>query len=107
MIGYYIDAFELRGADRADYGDQLFAKLSRELTAAKLSNCDKRQLYRYLRLFRSYPQIWETLSPKLQGFLLAEHNPLKVGTLSSQLNPLTRTNWPRMCRGKPNRQPSL
>lgn len=85
MIGYYIDAFELRGADRADYGDQLFAKLSRELTAAKLSNCDKRQLYRYLRLFRSYPQIWETLSPKLQGFLLAEHNPLKVGTLSPQL----------------------
>ena len=27
MIGYYIDAFELKGSDRADYGDQLFAKL--------------------------------------------------------------------------------
>jgi predicted nuclease of restriction endonuclease-like (RecB) superfamily len=69
MIGYYIDAFELRGADRADYGDQLFAKLSGELTAAKLSNCDKRQLYRYLRLFRTYPQIVGTLSPQLQGRL--------------------------------------
>lgn len=72
MIGYYIDAFELRGADRADYGDQLFAKLSRELSAASLSNCDKRQLYRYLRLFRTYPQIVGTLSPLLQGFLLKE-----------------------------------
>ena len=69
MIGYYIDAFELRGADRADYGDQLFAKLSGELTAAKLSNCDKRQLYRYLRLFRTYPQIVGTPSPQLHSFL--------------------------------------
>ena len=69
IIGYYIDAFELRGADRADYGDQLFAKLSHELTAASLSNCDKRQLYRYLRLFRTYPQIVGTLSPQLQGLL--------------------------------------
>lgn len=86
MIGYYIDAFELRGSDRADYGDQLFAKLSRELTAAGLSNCDKRQLYRYLRLFRTYPQIVGTLSPQLQGLLLTDHGPEKVGTLSPQLS---------------------
>lgn len=72
MIGYYIDAFELRGADRADYGDQLFVKLSRELSAANLSNCDKRQLYRYLRLFRTYPAIVGTLSPLLQAYLLPE-----------------------------------
>ena len=85
MIGYYIDAFELQGADRADYGDQLFAKLSLELTAAKLSNCDKRQLYRYLRLFRCYPQIVGTLSPKLQSLLLPEHDHLIVGT-SPQLS---------------------
>ena len=65
MIGYYIDAFELRGSDRADYGDQLFARLSHELIAASLSNCDKRQLYRYLRLFRTYPARVGTLSPLL------------------------------------------
>ncbi len=72
MIGYYIDAFELRGADRAAYGDQLFAKLAGELTAAKLSNCDKRQLYRYLRLFRTYPQFVGTLSPQWVSFLPAD-----------------------------------
>jgi predicted nuclease of restriction endonuclease-like (RecB) superfamily len=90
MIGYYIDAFELRGADRADYGDQLFVKLSRELSAANLSNCDKRQLYRYLRLFRTYPAIVGTLSPLLLAYLLpeaqAELASRIVGTASPQLS---------------------
>lgn len=89
MIGYYIDAFELRGANRADYGDQLFASLSIELTAAGLSNCDKRQLYRYLRLFRTYPHIVGTLSPQLTGLLLSDApsgiEPEKVVTPSPQL----------------------
>ena len=90
VIGYYIDAFELRGGNRADYGDQLFAKLSRELLAFGLSNCDKRQLYRYLRLFRTYPHIAGTLSPQLRGLLLAEASTDaesgKVGTPSPQLS---------------------
>lgn len=90
MIGYYIDAFELKGSDRAYYGDQLFAKLSHELTSCGLSNCDKRQLYRYLRLFRTYPQIVGTLSPQLQGRLLIDPvidpETEKVGTLSPQLS---------------------
>jgi predicted nuclease of restriction endonuclease-like (RecB) superfamily len=88
MIGYYIDAFELRGSRRADYGDQLFAKLSNALTVAGLSNCDKRQLYRYLRLFRTYPQIVGTLSPQLTGLLLNDagsgRSPEIVGTASPQ-----------------------
>ncbi|MBS4097957.1 MAG: DUF1016 family protein [Sulfuricella sp.] len=86
MIGYYIDAFELRGSNRADYGDELFAKLAQELTAASLSNCNKRQLYRYLRFFRTYPQIVGTLSPKLRGLLLVDHAASKVGTASPQSN---------------------
>ncbi|MDB5846329.1 MAG: hypothetical protein JWP29_81 [Rhodoferax sp.] len=88
MIGYYIDTFELQGANRADYGDQLFANLSRELTAARLSNCDKRQLYRYLSLFRTYPQIVGTLSPQLQELLPvafpAKVPPRKVATVPPQ-----------------------
>ncbi len=85
MIGYYIEAFELRGSDRADYGDQLFSKLSQELTAASLSNCNKRQLYRYLRFFRSYPQIVGTLSPQLRVLLLPDQSVKKAGTASPQL----------------------
>ncbi len=33
MIGLYIAEFELRGADRANYGDQLFSALAKQLTS--------------------------------------------------------------------------
>jgi len=82
MIGYYIEAFQLQGADRAAYGDQLFAKLATELTEARLSNCDKRQLYYYLRLFQTYPQIMGTLSIQLQALLLPEHSRTDMRTTS-------------------------
>ena len=90
MIGYYIDAYELRGADRAGYGDQLFANLARELTAARLSNCDKRQLYRYLRLFRTYPQIVGTLSPQLKTLLPWENPSNALFSKVESLPPLFR-----------------
>ena len=67
MIGYHIDAFGLAGFDLAEYGDQLFARLSQELLDSGLSNRDTRQLYRYLGLSRTYPHIVGTLSPQLQG----------------------------------------
>ena len=33
MIGLYIAEFELRGADRTNYGDQLFSALAKQLPA--------------------------------------------------------------------------
>ena len=44
MIGLYIAEFELRGADRANYGDNLFSVLAEHLTSLKVSNCNRRQL---------------------------------------------------------------
>lgn len=66
VIGYYIAEFELRGQNRALYGEKLLSELSKRLTAANVSNSDKRQLYRYLRFSQLYPQIVETLSPQLE-----------------------------------------
>jgi predicted nuclease of restriction endonuclease-like (RecB) superfamily len=63
LIGAHIHHFELAGADRATYGDKLLHQLAAQLTAARVSNCDRRQLYRYLRFYRLYPQIAGTLSP--------------------------------------------
>jgi len=57
MFGLYIAEFELRGKDRAVYGDQLLHKLSKELKKHKISNTGRRQLYNYLSFFRTYPQI--------------------------------------------------
>ena len=65
FIGAYIHFYELKGSDRAEYGDKLLSNLSEKLNS--LSNCNRRQLYRYLRFFRFYPQIMGTLSPQLQN----------------------------------------
>lgn len=86
LIGAHIHHYELQGADRATYGDKLLHKLAEQLTQGKVSNCDRRQLYRYLRFYRLYPGIVGTLSPQF-----AELQPrtveaqAKVGTASPLL----------------------
>src|SRR6478735_4291787 len=65
LIGAYLHEYELRGADRARYGDALFSELADHLSKAKVSNCGKRQLYRYARFYKLYPEIVGTLSPQL------------------------------------------
>jgi len=52
LIGAYIAEYELHGADRAAYGDRLFAELAEHLGKLGVSNCNRRQLYRYLRFYR-------------------------------------------------------
>ena len=86
LVGLYIAEYELQGADRAKYGDNLLSELAKRLSAPKISNCNRRQLYRYLRFYRLYPQIVGTLPPQLEKLLPAGGQPLeKVGSSSSQL----------------------
>jgi hypothetical protein len=86
LIRAYIAEYELSGADRATYGDNLLLELAKRLTGLKVSNCNRRQLYRYLRLYRLYPEIVGTLSPQLKKLLpVGGHGPEKVGTASPQL----------------------
>ena len=86
IIGWYIAEFELRGADRAEYGGKLLTEMARELTEVNVSNCNRRQLYRYLQFYRTYPQIVGTLSPQLKPFLPESSETMeKVGTVSTQL----------------------
>ena len=69
FIGHHIAEFELHGADRAGYGDGLLDALSRALRSRQVSNTGRRQLYGYLRFYRSYPQIVRTASALLPGLL--------------------------------------
>lgn len=62
FIGHHIAEFELHGADRAGCGDGLLDALSRALRSRQISNTGRRQLYGYLRFYRSYPQIVRTAS---------------------------------------------
>jgi len=86
MIGLHIFEFELRGTDRANYGEKLFSILAEQLTAIGVSNCNRRQLYRYHRFYKLYPTIVGTLSSQLQKYLPADAASIqKVGTPSPQL----------------------
>jgi predicted nuclease of restriction endonuclease-like (RecB) superfamily len=86
LIGFYIAEYELRGQDRATYGEKLLDSLAAELARLAVSNSNRRQLYRYLRFYRSYPGIVGALSPQsrtlLPGGISAEAQ--KVGTPSPQ-----------------------
>lgn len=87
LIGHHISQYELRGSDRAQYGEQLFAELTKRLKS--VSNCISRQLYRYVRFFRLYPSTVGTLPPKfknLPGIAETSQNAreVKVGTAPPQ-----------------------
>jgi predicted nuclease of restriction endonuclease-like (RecB) superfamily len=69
IIGCYIAEYELRGADRAEYGQQLLSALSAELKKREIKNTGQRQLYNYLLLYRTYPQILPSATAKSQSLL--------------------------------------
>ena len=52
LIGWHIAEYELNGEDRSEYGQKLFTVLAQELTGMGLSNCNRRQLYRYRDFYR-------------------------------------------------------
>ena len=85
LIGCYIAEYELNGSDRAVYGDKVLSALAGRLH--DVSNCNRRQLYDYLRFYRTYPQIVQTLSAQLRQLLpLSKFDQFeKVPTASAQL----------------------
>jgi predicted nuclease of restriction endonuclease-like (RecB) superfamily len=60
LIGCHIAEYLLHGKDRAKYGDKTIPELARQLQ--DLSNCNRRQLYDFLRFYRTWPEIVPTLS---------------------------------------------
>ena len=65
VIGFYIVEYEMRGADRAQYGEGVITALADALAMRGIPRCDRRELYRYRLFHLAYPQIGETLSPLL------------------------------------------
>lgn len=90
LIGYYIAEYELQGMDRAEYGDKLFERLSKQLKQQSISRVDVRELRRYLRFYQAYRQIRETLTPefKLQNLEMAD-----LGDSVSQIQNPSSTHW--------------
>ncbi len=65
LIGCYIVEYELRGLDRAHYGQRLLARLSSRLQKSGVTRTEERELRRYRRFYLVYPQIRESLTPEL------------------------------------------
>ena len=64
LIGLYIVEYEQNGADRAEYGGKLIAKLSKELKSKKLKGFSEIHLRLYRSFYLTYPQIQQTPSVK-------------------------------------------
>lgn len=62
LIGYYIAEYELRGQDRADYGEQLVEQLAIALKPTQIAAVSRRQLYVYLKFYRTYQNIVRSLT---------------------------------------------
>ena len=69
LIGAYISEYELRGEDRAAYGEKLIVELAKSLRAKGIEACDRPRLYGYLQFYRSYPQILGSVTPEFQHLL--------------------------------------
>ena len=83
LIGAHIHRYELQGADRARYGDQLLVELSEALRAQGVSNSGRRQLYGYLAFYRVYPQIVRTASAQFAMLQASAALDEKVRTVSA------------------------
>ena len=72
-IGKQIAEKELNGADRADYGAQVISRLADDLTSAYGKGFDYSSLYKFVRFYKAFPNILDSVSPKLNGLLSWTH----------------------------------
>jgi predicted nuclease of restriction endonuclease-like (RecB) superfamily len=81
VVGAYIVEFEQNGEDRARYGERLVASLANDLHKRGLQGFSLSNLKSYRQLYKTYPQIGQTLS----GFSGLRQIPEISQTLSGQL----------------------
>ncbi len=64
LTGYYIVEYELKGEDRARYGEQLLQKLAERLNKKNFS-------YRSLKLYKQFYLIYKPLNTQVYSFLMS------------------------------------
>jgi len=72
VTGWYIREYEQNGADRAQYGENLFKRLSNELKRRGMIEYHPRELRRCREFYCAYPRIRGTLSPQFDHVLPIE-----------------------------------
>jgi len=73
LLGYRIASEELQGEHRAEYGTEVIKKLSKELTRDYGKGFDYSSLYKFVRFYKAFPEILDSVSPKSQPLLSWTH----------------------------------
>ena len=73
LIGKRIVEEELKGKDRADYGDELIRELAKKLTEIYGKGFDRSNLYRFLSFYKCFPQIVDTVCRQSYHILSWSH----------------------------------
>ena len=73
LIGYRIAEEELKGEDRADYGTEVIKKISKELTKEYGKGFDRSNLYYFLKFYKNFPGIVDTVSRQSRALLSWSH----------------------------------
>lgn len=73
LIGKRIAEEELKGKDRADYGDELIRELAKKLTEIYGKGFDRSNLYRFLSFYKCFPQIVDTVCRQSYHILSWSH----------------------------------
>lgn len=73
LIGYRIAEEGFQGAERAEYGANMIAGLSKTLTSAYGKGFTKTNLYHFYSFYKEYPEIFHTVSGKSLPLLSWTH----------------------------------
>jgi predicted nuclease of restriction endonuclease-like (RecB) superfamily len=79
LIGLYIQEYELRGHDRADYGMNALANLANSLKIAKIPSVSQSSLKQYRQFYLAYPQIANVISGYIKQLKLEQKLPSIIG----------------------------
>ena len=62
LFGWYIVEYEQHGADRAEYGKRLIARLSDRLKSSGIKGGSPTNLWKFRQFYHAYPEIPQTAS---------------------------------------------
>lgn len=92
LIGCYIVEYEQSGEDRAEYGAKLLEEMAKKLKSKGLKGLSRRDLSNCRAFYITYPQIWGSVTTKLQsqineGLMLIPIDDLEIrGSVTTKSN---------------------
>ena len=88
LLGYRIASEEMQGEERAEYGTELIKNLSKKLTQSYGKGFDYSSLYKFVRFYKEFPEILDSVSPKSLSLLSWTHYRVLL-----QVNDKDARNW--------------